>query len=100
MGFFVFFSLDSAKVWNPYGWWFIATLILTIIGGLSGLIEDLASLFIKLNSLIIFLCSSSIVISDLLLSKPNRDSKTYYQSYSLLLNFHTFSGFVSFDYLF
>jgi hypothetical protein len=37
IGFFVFFSWDSTKGWNPFGWWFLATFILTIIGGLAGL---------------------------------------------------------------
>lgn len=37
IGFVFFYSLDRTKGWNPYGWWFIATFIFTVIGGFSGL---------------------------------------------------------------
>lgn len=37
-GFQVFFWLDKIKGWNPYGWWFIATFISTVLGGISGTI--------------------------------------------------------------
>jgi ABC-type antimicrobial peptide transport system permease subunit len=37
-GFQVFFWIDSTKGWNPYGWWFIATFITMVIGGLTGVI--------------------------------------------------------------
>lgn len=36
--FVLFFTLDTSKGWNPFGWWFLATFIATIVGGLSGLI--------------------------------------------------------------
>lgn len=32
-----FYTIDSSKGWNPYGWWFIATFFSSIIGGLIGL---------------------------------------------------------------
>lgn len=38
IGFFTSFNMDDTKGWNPYGWWFIATFLLTIAGGLVGLI--------------------------------------------------------------
>jgi phosphotransferase system glucose/maltose/N-acetylglucosamine-specific IIC component len=38
IGFIVFYSLDQTKGWNPYGWWFIGTFILTILGWLGGLL--------------------------------------------------------------
>jgi len=37
IGFFVFFNMDNTKGWNPYGWWFVATFVLTILGGLAGI---------------------------------------------------------------
>ncbi|RTZ99516.1 MAG: hypothetical protein DSY90_01025 [Deltaproteobacteria bacterium] len=36
--FLIFFNIDTSKGWNPYGWWFLATFIATVLGGLSGLI--------------------------------------------------------------
>jgi hypothetical protein len=36
-GFQLFFWLDNTKGWNPYGWWFIATFISTVLGGLLGI---------------------------------------------------------------
>ena len=35
-GFVVFFNIDTTKGWNPYGWWFFATFIATILFGLLG----------------------------------------------------------------
>jgi MFS family permease len=32
------FNLDHTKGWNPYGWWFIATFLLTVFGGFLGMI--------------------------------------------------------------
>jgi Ni/Fe-hydrogenase subunit HybB-like protein len=55
IGFVVSFSLDSTKGWNPFGWWFIATFIMAIIGGLAGL----------------FICSSSNKPSQLNNSESN-----------------------------
>jgi hypothetical protein len=37
-GFLTSFNLDRTKGWNPYGWWFMATFLLAILGGLLGLI--------------------------------------------------------------
>jgi uncharacterized membrane protein len=37
IGFVVFYRLDMTKGWNPYGWWFLATFLMTIIGGFVGL---------------------------------------------------------------
>lgn len=34
----VFFSIDTTKGWNPYGWWFPATFIATVLGGFCALI--------------------------------------------------------------
>lgn len=36
--FAIFFTLDTTKGWNPFGWWFLATFISTVIGGLAGLL--------------------------------------------------------------
>ena len=36
-GILFFFNIDTSKGWNPYGWWFLATFVLTIIGGFLGL---------------------------------------------------------------
>lgn len=33
----IFFSLDKVKGWNPYGWWFLASFITTVIGGILGI---------------------------------------------------------------
>jgi hypothetical protein len=38
IGFFIFFNADKSKGWNPYGWWFVATFALTVIGGMGGLL--------------------------------------------------------------
>ena len=32
-----FYTLDTTKGWNPYGWWLLATFALSIVGGLIGL---------------------------------------------------------------
>ena len=37
-GFLVFFNLDTIKGWNPYGWWFLACFITTIVSGILSLI--------------------------------------------------------------
>jgi len=35
-GFLLFYHLDQSKGWNPYGWWFPATFIAAVVGGLAG----------------------------------------------------------------
>ena len=36
--FLIFFNIDTSKGWNPYGWWFLATFISTVLGGFLGMI--------------------------------------------------------------
>lgn len=36
--FLIFFNIDTSKGWNPYGWWFLASFISTVLGGFLGLI--------------------------------------------------------------
>ena len=38
VGAIVFYNLDKTIGWNPYGWWFPATFISTVIGGLLSVI--------------------------------------------------------------
>jgi hypothetical protein len=35
-GFFLFYHLDQSKGWNPYGWWFPATFVAAVAGGIAG----------------------------------------------------------------
>ncbi len=37
-GFLVSFNLDTIKGWNPYGWWFIASFMSTILCGFIGIV--------------------------------------------------------------
>jgi DMSO reductase anchor subunit len=36
-GYLVFYELIKIRSMNPYGWWFLATFIFTVLGGLSGM---------------------------------------------------------------
>ncbi len=36
--FLIFFNIDISKGWNPYGWWFLATFVSTVLGGFLGMI--------------------------------------------------------------
>jgi hypothetical protein len=33
----LFYKLDTTKGWNPFGWWFFATFLSTVICGLVGM---------------------------------------------------------------
>jgi hypothetical protein len=41
----IFFNLDTTKGWNPYGWWYSAVFLATVICGLAGVI--IGGLFCK-----------------------------------------------------
>ena len=34
----IFLPLDKTRGWNPFGFWFLATFIATIVGGIFGLL--------------------------------------------------------------
>jgi hypothetical protein len=34
-GVLIFFNLDTTKGWNPFGWWFPASFLLAIFGGIT-----------------------------------------------------------------